>query len=220
MNAKEVNYNWRNDSKMGQLLILVLITGAGGFAPILGGILFFIWRALTKLPFKIFGLFKPKKWYVIFLYGIPLGILLKLFFKAIVMPLIGAQPQNITFQYLQGDLKAAIILALFVIISAGLCEEIIFRGFLFNRLKLFLGKSTKAKYIIVLISSLIFGLPHLYQGLHGAIHATIVGIILGALYFKNNENLWLLVVTHAVYDLFSIFLIYNDLESEVATFFF
>ena len=47
-----------------------------------------------------------------------------------------------------------------------------------------------------------------------------MGIIIGIMYFKNHGNLWLLIVTHSFFDLFAIYLIYSDLDSQVAHWFF
>ena len=104
--------------------------------------------------------------------------------------------------------------------SAGLGEEILFRGFLFTRLKLWLGDSLKARAGIILMASLIFGIPHFYQGFYGAVHAVLVGAVFGVMYYKNKGNLWLLVVAHAFYDLFAILLIYQGWDETLGRLFF
>ncbi len=212
--------HWLSKSTAGQLVSFFVITPIGAFIPLPGVILIFIWKRLIKLPFSELGLSKPSSWIKVFLIGIPTGIFLKLFFKSVVMTLLGAEPTNTNFQFLEDNLTAALSLSLFVIVSAGFGEEVLFRGFVYTRLQKWLGESMKANLMIVTLGSVIFGHPHIYQGVHGAIHATLVGMIIGIIYYVNKRNLWLLIVLHASFDLISIYLIYHGLEEAVASFFF
>jgi uncharacterized protein len=61
-------------------------------------------------------------------------------------------------------------------ITAGVCEEFLYRGFaiaVFTRVNL-------PAWIVVALSSLLFGLAHLYQGRGGFLGTTILGILFGA----------------------------------------
>jgi membrane protease YdiL (CAAX protease family) len=60
-------------------------------------------------------------------------------------------------------------------ITAGLCEEFLYRGFAMAAL-VHLGLQTWA---VVLISSVLFGLAHSYQGRGGIVMTMIIGTILG-----------------------------------------
>lgn len=60
-------------------------------------------------------------------------------------------------------------------ITAGLCEEFLYRGFamaVLTRLGLPTG-------IVIMLSSLIFGLAHLYQGRSGFVSTTVLGVLFG-----------------------------------------
>jgi membrane protease YdiL (CAAX protease family) len=61
-------------------------------------------------------------------------------------------------------------------ITAGLCEEFLYRGFAMAVL-LHLGLQT---WVAVLISSVLFGLAHSYQGRGGIVMTLLIGLILGA----------------------------------------
>ena len=107
-----------------------------------------------------------------------------------------------------------------VTLGAGFGEELTFRGYLFERLRSWLGDSGRARAIIVVATALFFGLAHLpEQGLAGAQQATISGLVMGTI-FATTRNLWLPIVLHAAFDVVAVFIIYWGLESRVAHFFF
>jgi membrane protease YdiL (CAAX protease family) len=85
-----------------------------------------------------------------------------------------------------------------VSITAGLCEETLFRGFMLHYLHVF--PWTLNLTLVLLISSVIFGLNHLYQGAAGVAASAIVGFLFGLL-FLLTENLLLPVILHGVMDL-------------------
>lgn len=209
--------DWLDTSIAGQAICAVVIIGVAALAPPFAMLLWLLWRWQLKKKFSEFGLIKPGNLPLVIIKGILIGIGLKLVFKAIIMPILGAEPTNSTFDHLVGNLSASLSFAFFAMVSAGLGEEILFRGFLFTRMKLWLGDSTNARTIIIISSSLIFGIPHIYQGFYGAVHAVLVGSVFGLMYFHNKGNLWLLIVAHAFYDLFAILLIYKGWDEAIGT---
>lgn len=60
-------------------------------------------------------------------------------------------------------------------ISAGICEELLYRGWLLN----LIGASTGSVWIGLLLSSVAFGLGHAYQGPQGILSTGFVGLLLG-----------------------------------------
>jgi CAAX protease family protein len=86
----------------------------------------------------------------------------------------------------------------FVSITAGVCEETLFRGFMLHYLHAF--PWTLNLTLALLISSVIFGFNHLYQGAGGVAGTTIVGSILGLLFLLTG-NLLLPIIFHGVVDL-------------------
>lgn len=61
-------------------------------------------------------------------------------------------------------------------ITAGLCEEFLYRGF---AMAVFLRVGFQA-WLVVLVSSVLFGLAHSYQGRGGMVMTLIIGLVLGA----------------------------------------
>ncbi len=132
------------------------------------------------------------------------------------MPLLGADPVNHAYHYLEGN-RAAIPWALYaMVIGAGFGEETLFRGYMFERLGKLFGDGKGAKILIVLVTSVLFGLAHYsVQGLAGVEQATVVGLILGSI-FAVTGRIWLLMVAHAAFDLTAYAMIYWNMETRVA----
>ncbi|WP_455675486.1 CPBP family intramembrane glutamic endopeptidase [Pradoshia sp.] len=80
----------------------------------------------------------------------------------------------------------------YVSLTAGITEEIIYRGFLlFAFSYLFPDLSIWA---VIVLSSLLFGLAHTYQGAIGVIRTTIVGIIFSCLYIGMSSIIPLVII--------------------------
>ena len=82
-----------------------------------------------------------------------------------------------------------------VSITAGLCEEFIYRGFVMWYLTTLAGPIVAA-----LASSLVFGLGHLYQGRSHVLRTGILGLAF-ALLAMLADSLWPAIVVHAIADL-------------------
>lgn len=80
-------------------------------------------------------------------------------------------------------------------VTAGVCEELLCRGFLFWYLSRWLGP-----WVVVIAASVPFGLAHIYQGTKGAVKTGVVALFLGALYVGSGSLIWPMIV-HAMIDL-------------------
>jgi uncharacterized protein len=87
---------------------------------------------------------------------------------------------------------------IFVSLTAGITEEILYRGFLIHYF--FAAPFHIGLAVAVIVSSVIFGAPHLYQGVAGAISAAILGFIFSAI-FLITGTLLVPMVLHALIDL-------------------
>jgi len=85
-----------------------------------------------------------------------------------------------------------------VCITAGICEEVIYRGFLLHYFHVLPFHLSLTWALIA--SSLIFGIAHLYQGVAGSLQTVAIGFVLGAMFLATG-NLLLPVVIHAILDL-------------------
>lgn len=80
-------------------------------------------------------------------------------------------------------------------ITAGICEEILYRGFVFAYLSSYMNL-----VMVIIISSLLFGLAHSYQGFKGVPQTGLIGLALALLYVFTG-SLWASMVLHAAIDL-------------------
>lgn len=87
----------------------------------------------------------------------------------------------------------------FLCVTAGICEETLYRGFLLHYLHLFPFSLNLT--LALLIAAVIFGLGHLYGGVvDGVGGGTVVGFLIGLL-FVLTGNLLLPMILHAALDL-------------------
>lgn len=83
-----------------------------------------------------------------------------------------------------------------VSVTAGICEEILFRGYLLHALGEYVPM-----YGAVLISSVLFGLPHIYQGPTHVFRTALLGLILSLIYWATG-SLLVPVLLHIVVDVY------------------
>lgn len=81
-------------------------------------------------------------------------------------------------------------------ITAGVCEEFLYRGFAMAAL----SRGGLAAWIVVLVTSVLFGLAHTYQGRSGILGTTLMGVVFGI------GRIWLqslapVVVWHSTVDI-------------------
>lgn len=81
-----------------------------------------------------------------------------------------------------------------VAVTAGVWEELLYRGFLMW----FLAPAGVA--VAVIVSSLIFALGHAYQGIRGMLVIAVVGLVFAVAYAATG-SLWWLMLAHALVDI-------------------
>jgi membrane protease YdiL (CAAX protease family) len=201
----------RGFGPLGILAILVIFAGNLLFIP-LSALLVLLWAYLSHTPWREIGYVRPKSWALGLAAGIVFGVAFKLVMKAVVMPLLGADPINQAYHFLAGNRTALPGMLYAVIVGAGFGEETVFRGYMFERLGKLFGSSLAAKVAIVLLTAGWFGLAHYPdQGLAGAEQAIATGLVFGTI-FALTGRLWMLMCAHAAFDVTAVAMIYWDLE--------
>jgi membrane protease YdiL (CAAX protease family) len=196
-------------------LAFVVITALGPVLEPLGTVLVLAWVSASETSWSEIGFARPKSWVRTTILGIAFGCALKFFLKAIMMPLLGADPINRTYHYLAGNSAALAVMAFYTLV-ASFNEETVFRGFVFERLGKLLGPNLPAKIATVLVSSAWFAAVHyVEQGVAGVEQAAITGLAFGTI-FAVTRRIWISMVAHAAYDLTGIAIIYWNIESTIA----
>lgn len=114
------------------------------------------------------------------------------------------------FDFIAHDLSQYFKYLLFIIISAGFGEEILFRGFVFRQLNIVLPNFKGKILLIIVLSAILFSIPHWYQGPGGVLITFIFGLAFATLYVKTNYNLWATILLHSLVDGLFIILAYFD----------
>ena len=209
----------RGFGPIGILAILIIFAGNLVVIP-LGGLLVLLWTWRSHTPWREIGYVRPESWARTVAVGVAFGIAFKLLMKAVVMPLLGAEPVNQAYHYLTGNPAALPGVLYAVTFGGGWSEETVYRGFAFERLGKLFGSGAWAKPVMVLLTTALFAALHYpEQGLAGVQQATITGLVFGTI-FAITGRIWLLVFAHAAFDWAAVAIIYWNLESPVAHLFF
>ena len=107
------------------------------------------------------------------------------------------QPQSDRYMLLIQSLNSNRLLLIFTTLTAGIVEELLFRGYLLSRLQLFFKNS----YVPVIISSVVFGLFHIGYGTVLNVIGPILLGVLFALYYNRYKNIVPVIIAHFLYDL-------------------
>lgn len=197
------------------LLAIFFILFTHLYSVSLASLMVLVWTRLSATPWSDIGYVRPASWTRTAAFGVLFGIAFKFLMKAVVMPLLGADPVNHAFHYLAGN-RAEIPWFLLTIAAAGWGEETVFRGYAFERLGKLFGKGCAAKVVMVISTSIWFGAAHyITQGFTGTVHAAIVGVAFGTI-FALTGRIFMLMFAHAAFDLTAYALIYWNLETRVA----
>lgn len=84
-------------------------------------------------------------------------------------------------------------------VAAGVCEEIVYRGFVFWCGRELIGDSASATAAIIVAAAIIFMLAHTYQGKAGMPQVFVVGLITGGV-FVLSQSLLTVIILHIVMD--------------------
>jgi uncharacterized protein len=92
-------------------------------------------------------------------------------------------------------------------------EEMVFRGYLMQRVIDLVGETRLGWAVALVASSALFGWAHRYQGPAGVVATAVLGAVLGLLYLYGRRNLWTVILCHAIIDTVSLVAIYSNHSS-------
>jgi uncharacterized protein len=177
-------------------------------------LLLLAWVSLRvrKLRWRDVGFTRTRSWGVTLALGFIAGLILELFQLFVTQPLVaritGKQPDLSDFQALHGNVKYTLIGVALSWTLAAFGEELVWRGYLTNRVA-DLGNRTRFAWICSLIVvSAVFGSSHSDQGMTGQIIEGIAGFFLGLMYLRTGRNLAVPIVAHGVSDTLDMVLLF------------
>ncbi len=132
-----------------------------------------------------------------------LQILIGVVFAAVLCLSIGIVPilcgTNIIGSHTEPSAGFLAISAVQDILFIGVCEELVFRGYIQNQFEIWLKK---CKWLSPLIAAVLFGLWHIINGsLFQVLLTTLIGCVFGnSKYFIKDCSLLSLIIAHGLYD--------------------
>jgi membrane protease YdiL (CAAX protease family) len=211
---------WRSSKwlAVSELLLVALLFTASAFhrLPLGRGpwLLALGWASLhfRKIGWRGVGLKWYRSWKATVAIGLGCGVLLELFELFVSQPVlvrfIGKKADLSQFHDLSGNLKETALYILLVWIVAAFGEEMIYRGYLMNRVADLLNCKRNAWIVSLIAVHVVFGLAHSYQGLTGVIDEGLMGVLLAAIYLRTGRNLAVPIVAHGVQDSIDLILIF------------
>jgi membrane protease YdiL (CAAX protease family) len=167
---------------------------------------------LRRVQWTQIGFTRYRTWATTLVLGVSYGVGLELFDlfgkQPFLSRLLGKPPDLSSFTAVRGNLKFAMAMIALIWIVAAFGEELVYRGYLMNRIA-DLGRGTRTAWIVSLfLISALFGFSHYQQGITGMIEEGSDGLILGLMYLGYRRNLAIPIVAHGVCDTIDVALLF------------
>ena len=167
---------------------------------------------LRELRWKDVGLGLKESWPKTILIGLAAGAgieLLELFAtQPLLVRLIGRMPDLSTFQLLRHNTKLLLLALALTWTLAAFGEEMVYRGYLMNRVAGLGGNSRVAWAVSLVLVNVLFGSAHIGQGITGMIENMIDGALLGLLFVWRGRSLAVPIIAHGVTDTIDVLLLF------------
>jgi len=199
------------------LAALIIVAGLLGYVPLSStpfllvvAVVFVWWRGPG---WRAIGLRRPSNAPLALGLGIAVGVGYQFLGLYLIEPLIarvtsGDLPDVTQFRSLIGNDALLVFWLAMSWTLAAFMEEMVYRGWLMNRLAELLRFSTNGWMAAVLASSALFGVVHLYQGPSGMIATGLSGLVFAGVYLATDRNLWASILAHGFMDTVGFLMIY------------
>jgi membrane protease YdiL (CAAX protease family) len=149
---------------------------------------------LRGLGWRDVGFTRPAGWPRALALGTLAGIAMELFSTFVSVPLLSrltGQPPGLSdFRPLVGNLKLVLAFLVPMWLLAAFGEELVYRGYLMNRLA-GLGRSTRAAWLLsAVVVSVLFGWGHGGQGLTGMLQEGFAGLLVALVYLACGRDVY------------------------------
>jgi membrane protease YdiL (CAAX protease family) len=216
---------WRQQFRDNRLLVVVdLLLVAAVFVADQHHLIFFsktpyllaigwISMSIRGIGWRDLGFRGSPRWPVLLAAGVAVGLAmeaLELFAtQPLLVKLTGKYPDLSDFKNLVGNFKLLLILVAFSWVVAGLGEELVWRGYILNRVADLFGRSVVGWTITLILVSAAFGLAHSNQDVTGIVENLIAGLLLGGVYLASGRNLMVPIIAHGITDTADFLIIYS-----------
>lgn len=188
--------------------LMAWIGGPGYLAGLFAALLT-LWS--TRWDWSYFGLGKVK-WASSILPALGYVMLIILFNDFLIEPLVelmtGESIILESFDGLRENFLNLLMMLVIMWVVAAFGEEFFYRGYVMNRLAHIMGNKKISWLIAAILSSVIFGITHSYQGISGMITTGTVALFLALAFYRNKNNLLLGMLVHGIYDTYGLTMIY------------
>lgn len=193
-------YSW-------QILVIILVLGAILVAPtwetLFAATLAVMLNHVGRRDWRVdFGL-RAIPWrhaLLTVLAGVVLFFAVKLFLQPLC-DLITHSTRNLhSFDRIRGRPREATLLILKTMLLAGLCEEVIFRGTVQQRVRVLFERIPGCTILTIVVAAAIFTSFHWYQGPSGLLLVGLLALIDCGVYAATKYTLTYTVILHLVYD--------------------
>jgi len=177
-------------------------------------LLAFGWISLwvRKSSWRAVGLSRYRSWPITVAAGVGAGVLIEAFQLFVSQPLLvrvlGKQPDLEVFRQVHGNIKLTLVFVAFSWTVAAFGEEMVYRGYLMNRVADLFRRTPLAWVISLFAVHVGFGLAHAYQGITGIIDEGLMGFLLGIIYLRTGRNLSVPIIAHGIQDSIDFVLIF------------
>ena len=200
----------------GVLLVATIAHVAPGYrVPLSAAAAFAFSWAATRRPLTDLGIRWPERPLRLLVVAVALGVGMNGFGRTFLWPTLYRVLGPRDLRYLgaiEGNLDVVLALLPLIWLSAAICEEIVYRGFLQQRLERVFRESIAGNVAAIGITSAVFAANHAVQGTSGVIQTFIVSSVFGAIFIRSKHNLLLLILIHGVWDTFSVAVMYLGLK--------
>ena len=167
---------------------------------------------LRQSGWREIGLGRPASWRRTILAGVAIFLPWAALDWWVVIPLVtrltGQSIDLSEFASVRGNLGALLTWVALSWTLAAFGEEMVWRGYLLNRLADLLGRSRAGWVLSLMVMGLLFGWGHNVQGTAGLLLNIYDGLAFGVLYLASGRNLWLTVIQHGLGNTLGFVLIY------------
>lgn len=164
---------------------------------------------LKRTGWSDLGIFRPQNWAAIILSGLGVAVILQAS-ALLQIKLGGLAPDISSFDQVKNNPMNLLYFLLVSWTTAGFGEELIWRGFMLKQIARLFNEQNRFRWLIgLVISSVVFGLIHFYQGIAGIVMTGFAGFIYGIVFLRFRKNLWAPIFAHGLTDSLAFLILYN-----------